>query len=492
MKLAAYCRVLGRRNEGETGLAIALPSFGGLGLVGRRTRRSVFDRLRLVLAGVFLVGAALALGAAWFFSNTAANETYDRLLISAAVQMAETVGVEQNQVLATPPDAAFETLALAHDDRVFYAIRDPDGRLVTGDARLQGPRADDDLDRPRIDDGHFLGQPVRTATTGRYVTTLAGGGWASIVVAQTRMARTALALSLMTKIGALIVFVSALGYAAALAAARRALLPLSRIEQALAARDANDVSPLDVESPRETQALVDAINLVMGRLADRMSKLQGFIGIAAHQTRTPIAALIAQVDLLQNDRTAAARNGRIERIRDRLMELARLTNQLLGHAMIVYRAETMRHAPVDLADIARAAARDGVPFALDRDLTVSVEVGPEPLMVQGDAVSLREGLTNLVNNAVVHGAPTRLAVRVFQAGDEAVICVFDDGQGMSPEAWPAALSPFTAPRTGRPGAGLGLSIVNTIVEAHSGRIAFARPDDGGFEVRMFIPMQDDR
>lgn len=480
------------KKTGETRLAVALRNVGKLWPVSRRTRGSVFGRLRLVLAGVFLFGAALALGAAWLFSNTAANETYDRLLISAAVQMAETVGVEQNQVMATPPDAAFETLAQAHDDRVFYAIRDPEGRLVTGDARLEGPGADDDLDRPRIDDGHFMGLPVRTATTGRYVTTQDGGGWTSIVVAQTRQARTELAVALMAKIGALIVFVSLLGYAASLVAARRALLPLSRIEQALAARDANDVSPLNVESPRETQALVDAINLVMGRLADRMSKLQGFIGVAAHQTRTPIAALIAQVDLLQNDRTAPARNSRIERIRDRLIELGRLTNQLLGHAMIVYRSEIMPHGPVDLAEVARAAARDGVPFAIDRDLMVTVEVTPEPFMVQGDAVSLREGLTNLVNNAVVHGAPSRLAIRVFQRGDDAVVGVFDDGQGMPPEAWPAALSPFTAPRTGRPGAGLGLSIVNTLVEAHSGRIEFALPDGGGFEVRLVIPMQSDR
>lgn len=454
--------------------------------------QSVFDRLRLVLAGVFVTGAALALVAAWFFSNTAANETYDRLLISAAVQMAETVGIEQTKVSATPPDAAFETLALAQDDRVFYAIRSPRGDLLTGHARLPAPASDGELDRPRIGNANFLGQPVRTATVGRYVTTPADGGWASIVIAQTRLARNALAVALMMKIGALIVFVTSLGYFAALVAAKQALLPLSRIEQALAQRDANDVTPLNVVSPRETQALVDAINLVMGRLADRMSKLQGFIGVAAHQARTPIAGLIAQVDLLQNDRRPGERSARIDRIRDRLIALGRLTNQLLGHAMVVYRSDTVPHAAVDLAEIARAAARDGVPLSLDRDVVVLVQAFPDPFPFNGDAVSLREGLMNLVDNAIVHGAPTRLHVKVARRAGQAVVGVFDDGPGIPPERWEAALSPFAAPRTDRGGAGLGLSIVNEIAAAHGGRLEAAYPKDGGFEIHMILPLQADR
>lgn len=457
-----------------------------------RAQTSVFDRLRLLLAGVFLAGSTLALAAAWLFSNAAANETYDRLLISAAVQIAESVGVDQTRVSATPPDAAFETLALAKDDRVFYTVRGPGGRIVTGNVPLPRPRGEDELDRPRIGDDHVHGAAVRTATVGRYVTTPSGGGWASIVVAQTRQARNALALSLMGRTGGLIVFVSALGYFAALAAARRALRPLSRIEQALAERDVQDVTPLDVVSPRETQALVDAINLVMARFADRMSKLHAFVGFAAHQIRTPIAALMAQVELLDSDRTPAARRARAERIRDRLIELGRLTNQLLGHAMIVYRADAVPHAPVDLAEVARIALREGVPLSLDRDLTVLLAADPQPVVVQGDAMSLREGLTNLINNAAMHGAPTRLEVRVGVAGHEAFVRVFDDGPGIREADWPATLTPFTAPRTGRAGAGLGLSIAHEIAVAHGGRVAFRHPPGGGFEVAMWLPMESGR
>jgi two-component system sensor histidine kinase TctE len=470
-------------------IAVTASRAPGLGRLQAAADRSVFDRLRLLLAAVFVGGAALALVAAYAFSTAAANETFDRLLISAAVQIAETVGVEDGQVIVTPPDAAFATLALAPQDRMFYAIRAPDGQVLSSSTNLPPTPTRRDLDHPKIDDVQIDGVSARQVSLGRYITRSDGAGWASIVVAQTRVERNALALRTMARTGALIIFISALGLFGALVAARRALLPLARIEQALAAREMNDVSPLDVTSPRETQALVDAINLVMARFADRMSKLHGFVGVAAHQIRTPIAALTAQVELLDNDKTAKARRVRVDRMRGRLAELGRLTNQLLGHAMIIYRAEAFPQGPVDLVDIARMALRDGVPLALDRDLVVALQAPDTPLIMQGDATNLREALTNLVNNAVVHGARSRLEVTVCQEGDWAAVRVVDDGPGIPEELWSAVLAPFAAPRSARAGASLGLSIVHEIAQAHGGRISFLHISDG-FEVRMMLPLGD--
>src|SRR5690606_5268195 len=122
---------------------------------------------------------------------------------------------------------------------------------------------------------------------------------------------------------ALVILVCTLGYFAALAATRFVLHPLARIETALAAREPNDVSPLIVASPRETQALVDTINAVMGRLAAQMQKLQQFAAVAAHQIRTPIAALAAQIELLDGHDRREERIARIHRVRDRVSELGR-------------------------------------------------------------------------------------------------------------------------------------------------------------------------
>lgn len=168
-------------------------------------------------------------------------------------------------------------------------------------------------------------------------------GWCSIVIAQTVEARHRLVMRLMLNIGAIILFVGVLGFIASLVAVRWALAPFDRIGRALAERRAQDSAPLQVESPRETQALVDAINDASRRLHDGMSKLEGFTAVAAHQIRTPLATLGVQAELLLGDRTAAARRPRVDRLRKHVAALSRLTNQVLGEAMVSYRRSA--HAP---------------------------------------------------------------------------------------------------------------------------------------------------
>lgn len=452
-----------------------------------RAGGSVFGRLRLFFMAVFTVGGVVALVVAWVFWNTAANAAYDRLLVSAAVQIAETIDIEQTSFVVQPPDAAFQTLALAEGDRLFYSVRDPAGGLLTGDAELTSDRKGSEHEQARVGTARFAGESVRTVTVHRFLSGPGVEGWCTVIVAQTRDARSAFAISLMTKTGVLIVLVAALGYFGSVAATRRALLPLSRIEQVLDSRQPEDMTPLQVESPRETQALVNTINKVMARFANRMFKLETFSAVAAHQIRTPLAALTSQVELLEEDRTAEERRTRIMRIRDRVMELGRLTQQLLGHAMIMYRSDNHRYAEVDLVELARNALSDGVPLSLERDLGVMFEAPEEPVIVMGDPVGLREGLTNLVNNAVTHGTHSTLNVRVGAAGEEAFVAVFDDGPGIPKELWETAMRPFTVARGARGGAGLGLSIANEIARAHGGRMVFALPEGGGFEVRMILP-----
>jgi two-component system sensor histidine kinase TctE len=451
-----------------------------------RASGSVFGRLRLFFMVVFTVGGVGALALAWVFWNTAANAAYDRLLISAAVQIAETIDIEQARFVVQPPDAAFQTLALAEGDRLFYAVRDPAGVLLTGDAELTSDRRTNEPEKLRLDTARFAGVSVRTVTVGRFLSGPGGEGWCNVIVAQTRDARNAFAISLMAKTGILIVVVAALGYIGSVAAIRRAFLPLARIEQVLDSRQPDDMTPLQVESPRETQALVNTINKVMARLANRMIKLETFTAVAAHQIRTPLAALTSQVELLAEDRTDEDRRTRITRIRDRVMQLGRLTHQLLGHAMIMYRSDSRPYQQVDLVELARNALYEGVPLSLERDLGMMLEAPDAPVIVMGDPVVLAEGLTNLVNNAVTHGTHSTLNVRVGVAGDEAFVAVFDDGPGIPKELWETAVLPFTVARGARGGAGLGLSIASDIARAHGGRMEFALPEGGGFEVRMIL------
>ena len=96
---------------------------------------SIIGRLRLLLATVFVVGALIALLAAWVFSKAAATDAYDRLLVSAATQISEAITVDAQGLSVLPPDSAFETLAQSEGDRFFFrgasaGWSPPDGRVA--------------------------------------------------------------------------------------------------------------------------------------------------------------------------------------------------------------------------------------------------------------------------------------------------------------------------------------------------------------------------
>lgn len=447
---------------------------------------SIFGRLRLLFVTVFVIGALGALVAAWALSRKAATDAYDQLLISSAAQIAEAITVENGHYTVLPPDSAFETLAQSKDDRFFFAVRTPDGGLLTGAPQLH-PTSGKPRDGVPVlgytdDDGHTM----RTVTVYRFIASLDAKGWCSVVVAQTLNARRHLVARLMVRIGALIVFVGALGFLVSLAAVKRTLRPFDRIGRALAARRAQDIGPLEVESPLETRALVETINHAFHRLNDRLNKLQNFAGVAAHQIRTPLSALGAQTELLLGDKTAQARSLRVERIRTHLAKLSRLTNQLLGQAMVSYRTDRIAHQNVELIELVRHVLRDAIPESLDRDLAVDFEHRAPRIKVSGDDVSLREALVNLVNNAVMHGAPTLLRVAIDEEPHRICIRIADDGPGIPTQLWQTATQPFQLPRTDGEGAGLGLSIAAEVAKAHGGTLSFARTPDDLFEISFAV------
>jgi two-component system sensor histidine kinase TctE len=183
-----------------------------------------------------------------------------------------------------------------------------------------------------------------------------------------------------------------------------AVRPLARLETALADRNPQDLTPLHIDGPRETEALVAAINALVYRIGLRVENLKQFAGLAAHQLRTPLAALGSQVDLLAHDEDETVRRVRIERLARRLSELNRLIHQLLGHAMIAYRGDEIPADLVDLPALARSVADDLLSGMTLDDRELTVQVDDTPLTIRGDEMMLREAITNLVNNAATHGS----------------------------------------------------------------------------------------
>jgi two-component system sensor histidine kinase TctE len=458
-------------------------------------RTSLYARVTIMLAALLIAGA-LSIGiAAWRYAIVAADEAYDRLLSGAAFQMAESIRIEDGKLVVDPPVSAFDTLGLSSGDRIFYRVTDPRGTLLTGYEALRLPgQVSPSSTEPILGNAVFSQEPVRWVSVGRYITEPNLEGWASIIVAQTRGARDLLAFDLTLKAFVILAIMSVLALAMVMLTVRAALAPLHAIGEAIDRRAYSDLTPLSLEVPREIAPLVAGLNHFMRRLADRLAILKRFIADAAHQIRTPLAALSSQVELLthENDPERQQRNAkRLQELTDRL---GRLVNQLLDHAMVIHRSESVAGGPVDLVALTRSALRDAVPISAEEShLDVMLELQPDNISIIGDAISLREALVNLINNAVIHGGGRTLLVRVLQEQSATRIEVVDDGPGIPPDRWEHMLEPFQSGTQipgqdrDRRGSGLGLAIVQDVAKAHHGEIRFEQRKGVGFVAALILP-----
>ncbi|MBK0399808.1 sensor histidine kinase N-terminal domain-containing protein [Limibaculum sp. M0105] len=442
---------------------------------------SIAVRLGLAVALVLAVGGLGAALAALAYGREAAREAYDRLLAGAAFDIARSVSVSAGAVAVDIPVSAFELLALAPEDRVVYRVIDREGATVTGyDLVPPPPRASQGAE-VAFYGAEFGGEPVRLAAVRRRFAERAYSGEVAVVVGHTLRARSTLAWDIARKAmwlaaagGLCLVVLTA-------AAVRSALGPLRRVEAALAGRRPEDLSPLDVETPREIRATVGAINGFMARLARRMDAMQAYIADAAHQLRTPVAALSAQAELAAEEADPERLRALAARIRGCAAGLGRLTDQLLNQALVMHRADAVPREELDLRMVAIRVAE-----ASDHDLAstpedLRLDLPEDRVSVEGDALSLIEATKNLVNNALRYGVPpVTITVRAPGAID-----VTDRGAGLPEATWEQAGQRFArSEANAQGGAGIGLAIVRAVAEAHGGRMVFSRPARGGFRATL--------
>jgi two-component system sensor histidine kinase TctE len=438
----------------------------------------------IVFIGFILGFGAIVLAfAAWQYAGIAARDAYDKLLIGGTIQVAENVYVQGGVVTLDPPAAAFSTLSAY--DLVFYRVTDPRGVVVAGynDLAPQIPSADIRKGVVLTDD-IYQGQPVRVAAIGKQIDTPDGTGWVEIVLAQTLLARQSLAWDLTGKALGMIVIMSLLALLAGAISVRIALKPLARIEHEIEARKPDDLQPIRVTPPNEIRALVRVLDDFMRRLADRITLMQRFIADAAHQMRTPLAELNAQVEILSNDSDPEFQE-RIQKLGTKVRQLGDLTGQLLDHAMVIHRAGAIAFDTVDLNALAKTTLAQTVPLSLEREVSIAFVPHTDDVLVQGDIISIREALTNLITNALKHGAHSLLSVSIGQDESNAWISVCDDGPGIPPAEQTRLIAPFEIGTGPASGTGLGLSIAAEVARSHGGALELSNTA-GEFCIRLVL------
>lgn len=458
---------------------------------GQRPSSLLARVLRSVLALLVLGGVVVALSS-WSNARQAARQAYDRLLLGAASDIAESIRILDGMPVADLPVSAFELLAQAPDDRIAYSVRGPQGALLTGYdsvpmAEVQSPRATE----PVFFDAMMQDDSARYVEISRRFAERDFSGVVTVTVGQTRRARAAmardLALNAMVPAG----IAGVLLVLMAVFVVRQAVRPLRSIAETLLHRDPYDLTPFEEANlPAEVGVILHAMNRFMGRLDRQMEAMRNLISDTAHQLRTPVAAIRLQAESVADSAGDDPDGERVRPALDRLLRRTRslgvLLDQLLSRALVVHRTDSVPRRPVDLRDIALDILDSRDHEWLAPETEVALKIGEEPVMVLADDFSLGQAGKNLLSNALKHGrAPVRIGVE--RLGSEAVLWVEDGGAGPDPEL-AARLGGRFERSTSSPehSAGLGLSIVTAVAQAFDGRIALATVPDG-FRVSLVLP-----
>jgi two-component system OmpR family sensor kinase len=315
-------------------------------------------------------------------------------------------------------------------------------------------------------------------------------GTHALQVAQAQDEREAIATN--TAVRALLPFVVLLPLFGALIwfAVGRGLRPLYAMSRAVAKRRPDALAPLTERGmPEELQPLAVSLNDLLSRLDAALSAQRRFTAEAAHELRTPLAALKLQLDVARRATDGSARAAAYDDLDAGVARASHLVEQLLTLARIEPEALATRAAECDLVALAKEAivARGGLAANKGVDLGLAREA---PARVRGDAANLSTLLSNLLDNALRYTPPGgRVDVAVDNEGGAAVLTVADTGPGIAVEERERVFDRFyRGSDNGSPGSGLGLSIVKRIADAHQAAISLRDPGEGsGLVVTVRFP-----
>lgn len=269
------------------------------------------------------------------------------------------------------------------------------------------------------------------------------------------------------------------------------LTPVSRVRRQVAERQVDDLTEVsEAGLPDEIRPLVHELNLLFGRVRQAFDAQKNFVGDAAHELRSPLAALKLQVQGLQRAGDDATRAVAVGRLTAGIDRATRLVEQLLILARQQASAATgTKLQPVGLADIARLAVADTTTTAQARQIDLGLRHADEG-EIAGQVEALRILVRNLVDNAIKYTPPGgTVDLEVRRCADRLVLTVDDSGPGIPAHERERALDRFyRVAGTQATGSGLGLAIVKSIAEMHGATLSLdASPRLGGLRVEVGFP-----
>ena len=445
-------------------------------------RGLLLRRLWLPLLVLLLCSAVGSFALARYF----AGQVYDRWLLDSAMSLSELVKEQDGRAVMDVTPAMSRMFTWDTVDEVHGEVVDASGARLYGDLAEALPRpaqtADDDA---VYYDARLRGQAVRMVEV---LVPTTGGHQVRLRVAETLRKRHRLERKLlMTSVpfqAAILALAAWLAWSGTGAAARHA----NQVARRLASPRPDPLAPLDPqqEAPRELWPAVEAYNALLQRLDAMQAAQRRFVSNAAHQLRTPLAAMQVELESSLRQQDPQAQQLALSGTLAGLSRLQHLVNQLL----LLSRSEDAQGAslPLQVLDVA-TLARTVVERYADRALAAGVDLGyegpDEGVPVRGDAPLLREALGNLLDNALRYGAVRgMITLSVQRDADGVQVWVDDDGAGIDAAERGRVTERFYRASSQGDGCGLGLAIVAEIAQRHDAALEIGSAPMGGARVGM--------
>lgn len=259
-------------------------------------------------------------------------------------------------------------------------------------------------------------------------------------------------------------------------AVKRSIYPLKELASELSERRADNLAPVSRAVPQETQTLVDALNRLFARVQTSIEREQRFTSDAAHELRSPLAALKVQAEVLALSDTAE-QPYHLQQIQQSLNRAEHLINQLLTLARLDPEQGLKNTAPINWESLSSQVLQNTNLSAREKRIRLKREFLAEPPLLQGDDALLQLMLRNLLDNAVRYSPENSEVGLYFHANR---IEVRDQGTGIAPEHLSRIKERFYRPAgQNAQGSGLGLSIAEHIAKLHGLTLKLENRDGGG-------------
>lgn len=445
-----------------------------------RLQRKLLAWLLVPLMALLVLDTAVI----YWTSRNFANLAYDRSLHDIARELVLHIRDDPRGPQLELSPAAERILLTDPEDKLFFKVSAEDGRRIGGDEALAPPpEALSKGGRPLYYAAQLRGEEVRQSAWWAPLGEGAAPKLVLVQVAETVKKRNQLAwdIGFNAIVPQLLLIIMAA--AAVYVGVSRGLSPLRRLAHAVSHRSHLDLSPIDTHGvPGEVRPLVEEVNELMLRLGKIIDFQTRFVADAAHQLKTPVSGLKAQIEM-------ALREEDPQRVRHSLAQLyvsadrlSRLMLQLLALARNEpAAARSLRLEVIDLKALAVSTSMEWVPHALRSDIDLGFEGPDDPVMIEGDSDRLRELVNNLVDNAIRYSQRGgRVTVSVHRTeGELGRLSVSDDGRRIPVEERSRIFERFhRLLGTQMDGSGLGLAIVSEIAKLHNARIVLEDDGDG--------------